>query len=67
MIKNIFDKQVSEEIINRIQNLSPNTTPKWGKMSVDQMLAHCNVAYAYTFEPDKFKKPNALKKFILKT
>ncbi len=66
MIKNIFDKQVSDEIINRIQQLNPTTQPLWGKMSVDQMLAHCNVTYRYTFEPEQFKKPNAFKKFLLK-
>lgn len=67
MVKNIFDKQVSNEIISRIQQLTPTTQPHWGKMSVDQMLAHCNVTYAYTYEPEKFQKPNFLKKFLLKT
>jgi hypothetical protein len=34
-------------------------------MSVDQMLAHCNVAYEMIFE-NKHKKPNVLMRFILK-
>lgn len=67
MIKNIFDKQITEEIINRIQKLNPNSKPLWGKMSVDQMLAHCNVTYQYTFQPQLFKKPNPFKKFLLKS
>jgi hypothetical protein len=66
MIKNIFDKHISDEIINRIQQLNPTTQPNWGKMSVDQMLAHCNVTYKYTYEPEQFKKPNFLMKLMLK-
>lgn len=67
MIKNIFDKQVSEEIISRINRLTPTTRPQWGKMNAGQMLAHCNVTYRYTFEPEQFKRPNAFKKFLLRT
>lgn len=67
MIRNIFDKQVSEEVIGRINKLTPSTIPQWGKMNVGQMLAHCNVTYRYTFEPEQFKKPNAIMKFLLRT
>lgn len=67
MIKNIFDKQVAEEIISRIENLNPNDKPIWGKMSADQMLAHCAVSYKYTFESENYKKPGAFKKFLLKS
>ncbi len=67
MIKNIFDKQVSDEIIKRINTLEPNSKPIWGTMSVDQMLAHCNVTYKYTYKPEQFKKPNFLMKFLLKS
>lgn len=65
-MKNIFDPKVTQELIGRINALTPETVPNWGKMSVDQMLAHCCVAYemAYT---DKHPKPNALMRFILKT
>jgi len=64
-MKNIFDPKVTQELIERINTLTPETVPNWGKMSVDQMLAHCCVAYemAYT---DKHPKPNAFMRFILK-
>lgn len=64
-MENIFDPKVTQELIGRINALTPETVPNWGKMSVDQMLAHCCVAYemAYT---DKHPKPNALMRFILK-
>ena len=34
-------------------------------MSVDQVLAHLNVAYALTFTPEKFPKPSFIAKFLL--
>lgn len=67
MIKDIFDSAVTAELIDRINSLTANSTPQWGKMTVDQMLAHCDVAYAYTFNPEKFKKPNFVKRWLLKT
>lgn len=66
MIKNIFDEAVAQEVIGRINNVSPEQSPLWGKMSADQMMAHCNVSYAFTYEPEKFKKPGAFMKFMLK-
>lgn len=64
-MKNIFDAKETEAIIDRINKLSPTTRPNWGKMSSDQMLAHCNVTYEMAFE-DKHKKPNSFTKFMLK-
>ncbi|WP_317622828.1 DUF1569 domain-containing protein [Myroides sp. JBRI-B21084] len=67
MIKNIFNVDVANEVVARINTLQPNTSAKWGTMNVSQMLAHCNVPFDYTYEPTKFKKPGFLMKFMLKT
>jgi hypothetical protein len=67
MIKDIFSPEIANEVIDRINHITPNQKPEWGKMSADQMLAHCNVTYAFVFEPEKFKKPGMLKKFVLNT
>jgi hypothetical protein len=64
-MKNIFDAAISTEITNRINQLNKNSQPKWGKMAVGQMLAHCNVTYEFLYD-GIHKKPNAFKKFILK-
>ncbi|MER0442133.1 DUF1569 domain-containing protein [Emticicia sp. W12TSBA100-4] len=64
-LPNIFTKSVSEEIIGRINALTPSTQGNWGKMSVSQMLAHCSVSYELIYE-NKHPKPNAFMKFILK-
>jgi hypothetical protein len=66
-MQNIFHKTDTDEIIARINRLSPDSKPLWGKMNVAQMLAHCNVMYAYTYEPGQFKKPNFFLRIILKT
>ncbi|MBM1106446.1 DUF1569 domain-containing protein [Aurantibacter crassamenti] len=63
--KNLFDEKETANAIERINNLTPETKGQWGKMTVAQMMAHCNVAYeiAYT---DKHPKPNAFAKFMVK-
>lgn len=64
-MKNIFEKTTSNEIINRINQLTPTTEHKWGKMTVAQMLSHCCVTYEFIYD-DIHPKPNAIKKLILK-
>jgi len=64
-LPNIFNQEIANRIIARIETLTPNTSSKWGKMSVSQMIAHCNVTYEMVFE-DKHPKPNAIIKLILK-
>ena len=64
-MKNIFKATDVQDIINRIESLTPQTAPQWGKMTVDQMLAHLNVAYDMTYT-DQYKKPGAIGKFFLK-
>jgi hypothetical protein len=39
-LKNMFDPAVKEKIIVRINKLTPQSQPLWGKMNVGQMLAH---------------------------
>ena len=66
-LPNIFDKQITDQLMQRINNLTPETKPQWGKMSVSQMLAHCCVTYQYVYESEKFKRPNLLMQWVLKT
>lgn len=64
-MKSVFIQADVTELTERINRLTPQTKALWGKMTVAQMLAHCNVSYemAYT---DKHPAPNAFMKFILK-
>lgn len=65
-MQNVFDVKDAQNYIDRINQLTPFSDPKWGKMSVDQMLAHCNVTYEMVYEPQKHKTPSGIVKFILK-
>ncbi|AZI32296.1 DUF1569 domain-containing protein [Kaistella carnis] len=65
-MQDIFNAKEAQNYIDRINKLSPETKGKWGTMSVDQMLAHCNVTYEMVYEPQKHKAPGGIAKFILK-
>ncbi|MBE2189369.1 MAG: hypothetical protein IAE98_07855 [Candidatus Kapabacteria bacterium] len=64
-MKNIFNSSDCQEIIARINQLTPTTKAVWGKMSVSQMLAHCNVTYELVYD-NKHPQPKGFMKFILK-
>lgn len=61
----IFSQSTTSEIIKRIEKLTPETPALWGKMTVAQMLAHCNVTYEMAFE-NIHPKPNGFVRFLLK-
>ena len=48
-MKSIFNSEDNQEIINRINNLTSDSKPQWGKMSVDQMLSHCQAPIDVAF------------------
>jgi hypothetical protein len=62
---NIFQKTEVDKLIDRINKLSADTQPQWGKMNSGQMFAHTNVAYEMSLE-DIHKKPSAFAKFMMK-
>ena len=41
MMKSLFDAETFSETRNRIGTLSENSERQWGKMTVGQMLHHC--------------------------
>lgn len=48
MYPSIFDPATTEAMLTRLEGISADTTPQWGKMNAGQMLAHLNVAYDIT-------------------
>ncbi len=64
-MKNIFNEGTSNEIITRINRLTNESKPVWGKMNAAQMQAHCSVTYETIFT-NAHTKPNFFLKFILK-
>jgi len=45
----IFNEIDNAKIIERINNLKPDTQRLWGKMTVTQMMPHCGVAIRIAF------------------
>lgn len=65
-MKNVFNRNDVSEILGRIDRLRPDSRPLWGKMTVAQMLAHCNVTYELVYDT-KHPKPNPVVRFLLKS
>ncbi|MFN8260929.1 MAG: hypothetical protein U0X41_08365 [Chitinophagales bacterium] len=64
-LPSIYEASVAQGFIDRINKLTPETSPKWGKMDVARMLAHCCVTYEYIFE-ERTDRPNFFLKQLLK-
>jgi hypothetical protein len=78
-MESLFDPQGNQNILDRIDNLSPITLSQWGKMTVSQMLLHLqkpiDLAYgklhiaphwkSYFFAKSYRKKLNDPKEFIV--
>ena len=43
-MKNLFEHETVDEVIERIDGLEPEAQRQWGRMDVAQMLAHCAAA-----------------------
>ncbi len=39
-MKTLFDEKARQDLLARIDKLTPDCTPRWGKMNAEQMLAH---------------------------
>ncbi|TWJ03357.1 uncharacterized protein DUF1569 [Mucilaginibacter frigoritolerans] len=46
-MKSIFNKADRAEVLDRIDALTENNKPAWGKMSVEQMVKHCSLCEEY--------------------
>jgi hypothetical protein len=43
-MKNLFQKDATDEVISRLDSLQPASPRQWGKMDAAQMMAHCSAA-----------------------
>lgn len=48
-LKNTFDPETTKSCLSRLEQITAETKPQWGKMSAPQMLAHLNVPYDMTY------------------
>ncbi len=66
---NIFERDVAEALVTRIERLTAGSEGRWGKMTVDQMLAHCSVPFDMVYDPEyeaENPRPNAVVRFLLR-
>lgn len=56
-MKSFFEEQSYEELLSRINQLSPSTQPGWGKMDVAQMMHHCQKPLELALGRNTIKKP----------
>ena len=52
----LFDPTTDAQLISRLESLRPDIQPKWGKMNVSQMLAHCRVGFEVYFGAKEIKQ-----------
>lgn len=55
-MQNLFDQSTYNEIIERMNKLTPASKAKWGKMNVAQMLAHCKEAFKVPLSEKKLPR-----------
>lgn len=62
---NTFDPATTKISLDRLEKLTPDSQPQWGKMDVAQMIAHLNVAYDQAYGRLEAKY-SGFAKFMLK-
>lgn len=66
-MKSIFDESTFHEVEERFSKLGPDSKPLWGKMSVGQMLWHCQVFVKDAIKNKKYtKKGNPILSWFFK-
>ncbi|MBV9989551.1 MAG: DUF1569 domain-containing protein [Chitinophagaceae bacterium] len=55
-MKDLFDPSAYQEILARIDRLTPDSKPLWGKMNVGQMLSHLQAPAAIGLGDVKLKQ-----------
>ena len=54
-MNSIYDKTSNDAMIARINKLTPESKPVWGKMNVAQMCKHCSLAINIAFSKGNLK------------
>jgi hypothetical protein len=55
-MKSLFNTSDNQEIINRINSLTTSSQGLWGKMNVEQMLAHARMPLMAAYGGEKMSK-----------
>lgn len=63
----IFTLEGAQQVIERINKLTPQSQPQWGVMNVGQMLAHCNITYELVYTNKHPKPRSPFMRWVLKS
>lgn len=66
-MKTLFDSDSYNEIIKRIETVTYDAQPLWGKMNSPQMIHHCQKALEIPLEKATVKSPGLFMKLLMKT
>ena len=62
-MQSIYESATLQELLKRIDKLTPESKNQWGKMNVGQMLAHCSAALEVALG-DASPKPTLMGRLI---
>jgi len=66
-MKSLFNPEVHQEVINRIETLNENSSANWGKMNVGQMTWHCQGPFNIMLQKNDYgMKPSWFAKVFFK-
>jgi hypothetical protein len=66
-MKSLFNPEVHQEVINRIETLNENSSVNWGKMNVGQMTWHCQGPFNIMLQKNDYgMKPSWFAKVLFK-
>lgn len=65
-MKSIFEESTCNEVLNRIDALHENSERLWGKMTLGQMVWHCQFPFAIGVKNKDHGKGNFFAKMFLK-
>ncbi|NHE56011.1 DUF1569 domain-containing protein [Cyclobacterium plantarum] len=66
MRQTVLDKTEITKLIRRVNSLSPDKRPFWGKMNATEMLHHCNLANQRILSWNKPVNPGTFKQKFMK-
>jgi hypothetical protein len=64
-MKSLFDEATHKELLNRLNNIAPETNPIWGKMNAGQMMRHCQMPLELALGKTTIPKPNFFMKLLM--
>ena len=66
-MKSILTEEAYREVLDRIDTLDEKSKGQWGKMTVAQMLSHCQNPLLVALGQKQLRKPNFIMKLVYRS